>query len=88
MSNLTVKTENVLIEKGVPVPDRNKLPNLPLQTMEIGDSFLLQMSTDNDNRAVQTLRQRISRFQSKNPSRRFTVRRDGDGDGMRVWRVA
>tara|TARA_R110000803_G_scaffold37117_6_gene80005 strand:- start:281 stop:547 length:267 start_codon:yes stop_codon:yes gene_type:complete len=87
MNSSTVKTTQIMIEKGVPVPERNRLPELPLEGMSVGDSFFLEMATDNDNRAVQTLRQRISRFQSKHPTFRFTVRRDDTATGMRVWRV-
>lgn len=87
MTNSTLKTTTVTIEKDVPMPERNRLPELPLLGMERGDSFLIEMETDNDNRAVQTLRQRISRFQSKNTNYRFTVRRDDEAGGMRVWRV-
>lgn len=78
----------VKIEKNVPIPERNNLPDLPLQDMEIGDSFMIEMETDNNSRAVQTLRQRVSRFQTQNPNLRFRVMRDVTEKGMRVFRVA
>ena len=76
-----------IIEKDVPVPNVNNLPKLPLKEMQVGDSFPVNVGQDSSSRAVQTLRQRISRHQTANPETRFTVKRDPKGDGMRVWRV-
>lgn len=78
---------NVKIEKNIPPPERNSLGDLPLLDMEIGDSIQVPIEPDSGGRGVQTLRQRISRFQTANKGYRFTVSKDPNGGGMRVWRV-
>ncbi len=90
MTQRTTMTNSIVIEKNVPVPERQELPGLveALKKMEIGDSFFLKMDTDSRSRKVQSLRQRITRFHGQMPDRRFRVGVDQSGDGMRVWRVA
>lgn len=76
---------SIQIEKNVPVPQRTRIPALPLGQMEIGDSFRAPIQVA-DPKGVASLRQRVSRFQRANPDMRFSVVKDGDN--MRVFRVA
>lgn len=75
----------IKIEKNVPVPQRSRIPSLPLEEMDIGDSFRAPVEAA-DQKAVSSLRQRVARFQRANPAMRFSV--VIDGDNMRVFRVA
>ena len=72
------------IEKGVAMPVRTKLPDLPFSKMEIGDSFVAPVETGNQ-KLVQALRQRVTRFQKNHPPKKFSVVQDGEA--MRVFRV-
>jgi len=76
---------SIQIEKNVPMPQRTRLPDLPLPAMDVGDSFLAPIPSD-DTRRVQALRQRVVRFQRLHKPKRFSVVRDGES--MRVFRVA
>jgi hypothetical protein len=75
----------IKIEKNVPVPQRTRIPSLPLDQMEVGDSFAAPIKAT-DPKAVSSLRQRVSRFQRVNPQMRFSV--VIDGENMRVFRIA
>tara|TARA_B100000085_G_scaffold75462_1_gene67774 strand:+ start:1292 stop:1522 length:231 start_codon:yes stop_codon:yes gene_type:complete len=74
----------IQIDKHIPVPKRTKIPDLPLEMMEIGDSFLAPIDANNPVE-VRALRQRVSRWQRGTTSRFSVIR---DGDDMRVFRVA
>ena len=74
----------IQIEKGIPMPNRTKLPDLPFGEMEIGDSFAAPVMPT-DQRLVQALRQRVTRFQKQHPPKKFSVVQDGEA--MRVFRV-
>ena len=75
----------ITIEKNVPMPQRTRLPELPFGEMEVGDSFLVPLPTQ-DSQSVASLRQRVSRYQRANEPKKFsTVKSEG---GMRVFRVA
>jgi hypothetical protein len=76
---------SIHIEKNIPIPQRSRLPDLPFREMQIGDSFLAPVSSD-DQRLISALRQRVSRYQRANPDRRFSVVKDKDQ--MRVFRIA
>jgi hypothetical protein len=52
--------------------------------MEIGDSFVAPVPST-DNRLIQALRQRVTRYQKQNPPKKFSVVQDGES--MRVFRV-
>jgi hypothetical protein len=58
------------IEKNVPMPVKNMLPDFPLDDMEIGDSFVVNLVVERDRSAV---RQRLSRYQQRNPPKRFSA---------------
>ena len=75
---------SIEIEKGVPIPARTRLPDLPFGDMDIGDSFLAPVETGNQ-KLVQALRQRVTRFQKHHPPKKFSVVQDGEA--MRVFRV-
>ena len=76
---------NIKIEKNIPVPQRSRIPPLPLGAMDVGDSFKAPIASS-DQKGVSSLRQRVSRFQKDYPTMRFSV--VIDGDSMRVFRVA
>ena len=74
----------IKIERNIPIPQRTRLPELPSSEMEINESFLAPVMSG-DARLVQALRQRVVRFQRRNPPKKFSVVRDGDQ--MRVFRI-
>ena len=74
----------IQIDKHIPVPKRTKIPDLPLEMMETGDSFVAPIDANNPVE-VRALRQRVSRWQRGTTSRFSCIR---DGDDMRVFRVA
>lgn len=76
----------IQIEKNIPVPVRTKMPPLPFADMDVGDSFLAPVEADNTS-MIQALRQRVARFQRKNPKYRFSVVRDAQHNMMRVFRI-
>jgi len=76
---------DIQIEKGVPMPKRTKIPDLPLAAMEVGDSFVAPINAG-DQTEVRALRQRISRWQRDRHPMKFSVVKDGEQ--MRVFRVA
>lgn len=74
---------SIQIEKNVPVPDRRRFPPLPLDEMEIGDSFVLEIS---DHKGKLALGQRLYRFQIKNWPKKFgytTI----DDERVRIFRT-
>ena len=68
----------IKIEKGVPIPLGAKLIRMTLNSMSIGDSFLVGVVADNE-------RMMIHREMS-NHRHMFTSRTESEG--MRVWRIA
>ena len=76
---------SIHIEKNIPIPQRSRLPDLPFREMQVGDSFLAPVGAE-DQRLINALRQRVSRYQRANPERRFSVVKDKDQ--MRVFRIA
>jgi len=76
---------NLIIENDIPIPTRTNLPVLPLGEMKEGQSFVLHIGSDSNDRTIQALRQRICRYQVKFPSKKFSVRKDPKG--MRVFRI-
>lgn len=77
------KKAKIRIEKNVPLPIRSVVPPLPLEEMEIGDSFKLELEDEKDRG---TVRQRLFRFQAKNPPKRFSMCSISDTT-VRVFRV-
>jgi len=72
----------IKIEKNVPFPSRIELPPLPLEQMQVSDSFMIECGLGKE---VNALRQRLQRFQRNNPPKRFSVRRVDD-ERVRVFR--
>ena len=76
--------QKLMIEKGVPLPNRNETKNLyPLDKMEIGDSFFAP------NKKQATITGSFNRHSPK----RFSCRSIKDTEsgvvlGVRVWRIA
>ena len=65
------------IEKGVSIPPAKTIRKYPFHLMEVGDSFF----TPGEKQILQSL----AHFKRRNPDRKFTTRREGDG--FRVWRT-
>lgn len=59
-----------VIEKNVPLPVRNTIPDFPLEEMQVGDSFVVTVTTDRERSSV---RQRLSRYQVRNRPIRFST---------------
>jgi hypothetical protein len=75
------------IEKGIAMPFRQRLPEMPLAEMNVGDSFLIENLADNPA-DVTAVRQRIFRFHKANPNVRLSLVRDNEVDGaMRLFRL-
>jgi hypothetical protein len=74
----------LIIEKGIPVPERSSLPHIPLEDMAVGDSVLVPVTKEKE---VDALRQRVCRYQTKNENAKFRVMKDDSGEGMRVYRI-
>jgi len=69
------------IENDVPLPLRSNQPPWPLEKLQVGESFRVELTP----REIPAMRQRISRFQKKYPPKRFSLVRDGET--MRVFRI-
>lgn len=72
-------SEEIVIEKGIPMPDRR--PKYPLQEMEVGDSF--ELSDEADPRK---LRGSVYQY-GRRYGRDFSVIKTGE-ESYRVWRTA
>lgn len=75
---------NVIIEHNVTIPIRSNIPPLPLAEMRVGDHFTLIIKTAAERAAV---RQRLSRFQAKNPPAKFGIKKTGRNE-IRVHRLS
>lgn len=77
------------IEQGVPLPPRIakrvRIGPLPLEQLQRGDSILVECSPQEVERVLHSVRVRLSRHTSKNPSVRFSSSKDPKG--VRIWRV-
>ena len=71
------------IEKNIPLPNRSQIPKLPLDQMAEGDSVLVPAKTEAEKG---TLRQRLNRFKSHNPSMRFSMLKV-DAETVRIFRL-
>ena len=76
-------TQKIKIEKNVPLPTRSIIPPLPLEEMQVGDSFALKASGTREHNAI---RQRLHRFQQSNPPKKFSMRTIDDKT-VRIFRV-
>jgi hypothetical protein len=70
---------NVVIEKGIPLPGRERRKKYPFEGMEVGDSFFVP------DVSVMLLHAHARRYMP----RRFTCRTvvESDVKGIRVWRI-
>ena len=72
--------ERVRIDKGVPYPNRQKPRRFPLEDMDVGDSFLAEVT----DKSI------LYHYMKMHLPKRFvtrTVRENGEA-ALRVWRVA
>lgn len=66
----------VQIDRGIPVPPRNRAERYPWEALEVGDSFLADgKRRPNTTVAIKT-----------HAPKKFTIRKTAEG--WRVWRVA
>ena len=79
------------IDRNVPLPERIakrvRIGPLPLDDMNVGDSFLIEMEGSDAelSRILHSLRVRLNRYTQKNPKHKFSSSKDKKG--LRVWRV-
>ena len=76
-------SEKIRIVNDVPMPEREILPPMPLDKMEIGDSFELPLKGINSKNSM---RQRLYRYQKNNPPKRFSLQTI-DLNSVRIFRV-
>jgi hypothetical protein len=71
----------VILEDGIPIPDtlRKRAEKYPFDTMEVGQSFLL-------NGGVKNPKNLAARARTKHKPKRFNAAETPDG--WRIWRVA
>lgn len=72
-------SEEIKIEKGIPITSPRKKKDHPWTKLEIGDSFLVE-------RHIQSVRGSVSTA-NQTTMMRFTVR-EWDENHCRVWRIA
>ena len=82
--------DEIKIESGVPLPRRAHkipLPSLPIDLMEVGQSFRLSVEEKRMDRTLNALRMKVQRYQKANPGFRFSVITEST-ESIRVFRVA
>lgn len=81
----------ITIEKDIPLPlslqNRVKVGYLPIAELELGDSFFVEMSQSEIDRALHSIRVRLTRYGSMNRDKKFSSSKAPDGSGIRVWRT-
>ena len=79
---------SIVIEKNIPHPAKRSLPEMPLDQMVAGDSFFVPVSHQKKD-DMMAIRQRVVRYQRKNPDTKFSVHRETNygTDGLRVYRI-
>lgn len=76
----------IKIDKGIPIPQSRKLYELPLDKLEVGDSFFYPAALPKKRRRVQcVMHEAARRLGIKCRTRK--ERLDG-ADGIRCWRYA
>ena len=79
----------IKIESGVPLPKRAHkipLPDLPLDQMEVGQSFKLPVTQEHMTRTMNALRMKVQRYQRANSGYRFSVITETP-ESIRVFRI-
>lgn len=76
-------TQKFKIEKNVPMPVRSQVPPLPLGELDVGQSFVYELEDERDHAVI---RQRLTRFQKRNPPVRFSMNRI-DETKVRIHRI-
>lgn len=78
-------TQQIQIDKSVPIPSAGRGSGLPLAELNVGDSFFVP----GDNKAHRRVRANILSFKERNPAIRLVtrVRAEEGALGIRVWRV-
>lgn len=78
------------IDKNIPVPtsgiQKGRPRKYPIESLEIGDSFLIPYEKDVNKNAMHSRASgSIANFRKKHPEKKFTTRQMEDG--IRVWRI-
>ena len=82
-------SNEIKIDSHVPLPKRAykiPLPDLPLDLMEVGQSFSLSVEEERMDRTLNALRMKLQRYQRANPGYRFSVITEST-ESIRVFRV-
>lgn len=75
---------SIQIDHDVPLPPRSdRIPELPLAEMKVGDSFVVPVESSADRA---TIRQRLYRFQKSNPPVKFSMRKETE-ESARIFRI-
>ena len=76
-------------DKNVPLPkriaNRVSIGALPLKDLEVGDSILVECTTEETRKVLHSVRVRLSRFALANKGYKFSS--STDKKGVRIWRV-
>lgn len=75
--------ETIEIEKGIPVPEKQKGRKYPLPEMEVGDSIFIKGYTRSKHQGIYNVCRCFSK--NHNPSTKFVIRKWWDG--IRIWRI-
>lgn len=81
---------SVKIERSVGVPDERKrvrVGPLPLAKLNVGDSVVVEFSPEELNKAVHNIRVQCCIFSNKNPSYKFSVKKETSKNRVRIWRI-
>jgi len=72
--------EEIVVEKGIPLPTGARAAKYPFASMEVGDSFVVAGSSK------QLARSHALNYKKLNPGWNYRTRTTSDG--MRIWRVS
>jgi len=75
-------TEQIIIKNDLPLPNRANNRFLPLDQLEVGDYFELDIS----NQRIPSLRQRLWRYNRDNPPVKLSLNKVSDTK-VRVFRI-
>ena len=77
------------IDSNVPLPERIakriSIGPLPLTSLAVGDSILVECSPEETEKVLHSVRVRLSRFKKANKGFNFSSTKDKKG--VRIWRV-
>lgn len=74
-----MKTQEIKIEKNVPIP--SSTGSLPFDKLEVGDSFFLEGSK------IQNIRTKSYQWKNNNGKKEYQFKSKVEGNGVRTWRT-